>query len=177
MIVSESLREQIKFNDDPDLMAKVLTPYKDHCQYLKIATVTSEGNRENEEYLASSAMFQIPESCYIDDTGHFNSVEFNICYNQLMYYTIAKSIAENASPMFADWTMEKYWQKQLPDILIINFKSNFKRPINASRFSGEMEFIKTTFKKNIQFVNTIIRYWDDNNGYCEGAVDLAIVNM
>jgi hypothetical protein len=26
----------------------------------------------------------IAESCYIDSTGHFNAVEFQICANQLM---------------------------------------------------------------------------------------------
>ena len=32
--------------------------------------------------------------CCIDDTGHFNSVEFHICYNQTLYYTVAKSVQE-----------------------------------------------------------------------------------
>jgi hypothetical protein len=34
----------------------------------------------------------IPESCYIDDTGHFNAVEFNICFNQLAYVLFGKCV-------------------------------------------------------------------------------------
>ncbi|MGW6540873.1 FcoT family thioesterase [Streptomyces sp. NPDC055051] len=44
--------------------------------------------------LTGSGMFTIPEPCYIDDTGHFNAVEFNICYNQLAYYTLAAMIRD-----------------------------------------------------------------------------------
>ncbi|MEO1375818.1 MAG: FcoT family thioesterase, partial [Cyanobacteria bacterium J06635_10] len=50
--------------------------------------------------------FSIPESCYIDDTGHFNSVEFNICYNQLFYIIIAYLIKNQLLEVMKDWNLE-----------------------------------------------------------------------
>ena len=42
--------------------------------------------------ITGKGRFSIPESCYIDSTGHFNAVEFNICYNQLAYVLFAGCI-------------------------------------------------------------------------------------
>ena len=67
---------------DPQLLARVLTPYKPHCRYLRTAAVRYATARS---IAAASGTFSIPESCYIASTGHFNAVEFNICYNQLTY--------------------------------------------------------------------------------------------
>ncbi len=166
----------IKYPDDPTLLKQVMKPYKDNCQYLKTTNLTTEGILSDGEYLTGNAQFSIPESCYIDDTGHFNAVEFNICYNQLMYYTIAKAVKEQAAEMFDDWDMETYWRRQLPDILIVDFKSSFKRPLNSNEFFGEIEFISSRAIKSFQYINTLIRFTDGENGYCEGAVKLAIIN-
>ena len=43
----------------------------------------------DQKLIVGKGRFSIPESCYIDDTGHFNAVEFNICYNQLAYVLFA----------------------------------------------------------------------------------------
>ena len=72
----------------------------------------------------------------IGDTGHFNSVEFNICYNQLIYYLIAKSVQEGLLPALRGWTLDDFWRSQLPDILITNFSSSFKRKMRGKRFFG-----------------------------------------
>lgn len=71
----------IDVNNDPSLLAQVLNPYKAHCKYLKSAQVTKEGDPHDGGRVIGRCEFSIPQSCYIDDTGHFNSVEFNICYN------------------------------------------------------------------------------------------------
>lgn len=162
--------------NDSVLMGHVLRAYKPHCQYLKQATLSPDGDLASGQFLASEASFNIPESCYIDDTGHFNSVEFNICYNQLMYYTIAKSVKEKASSFFDSWTLDQFWQKQLPDILIVDFKSKFKRPINPRAFHGSMEFTKACHGPGFLHMTTQCRFWDDSSGFSEGAVNLAIIN-
>ena len=41
--------------------------------------------------ISAKGRFSIPDSCYIDDTGHFNAVEFNICFNQLAYVPSASA--------------------------------------------------------------------------------------
>lgn len=176
MLVTQATSAIVKYPDDPSLLSRVLSPYKEHCQYLKSATLNAEGNLNNGEYLTGNAIFQIPESCYIDDTGHFNAVEFNICYNQLMYYTIAKAVKEQAAEMFRHWNMDMYWRRQLPDVLITDFRSCFKRPLESKHFYGEIEFVASRSIRSFQYINTLIRFTDDGKGYCEGAVKLAIIN-
>ena len=121
------------------LLERVLTPYKDHCKYLRSAVVTDTAGRAS-----ARCEFEIPESCYIDDTGHLNSVEVNICFNQMMYYLVAKSVQDGLGTGFESWTLDDFWKRQLPDILIARFSSNFRRPVNPRAFSGEMEFRSVT---------------------------------
>src|SRR5687768_11786581 len=103
---------------DPVMLDRVLTPYKPSCRYLKTAMVGREAARRQTDggsVLASLfGRFVLPESCYITATGHFNSVEFNICYNQLAYGLIAACVADKLLPVFSDWTLDDFYRKQLP---------------------------------------------------------------
>lgn len=166
----------IHVNNDDILLAEVLKPYKAHCKYLKSAEVTQEGDPQDGGRVIGRCEFSIPESCYIDDTGHFNSVEFNICYNQMMYYVIAKSVKERLMASFQSWTMADYWAKQLPDIYIVNFESSFRRAMQSSKFWGEIEFTDIRMRSGMMYIVTKCRYWDEKDGNCSGNVKLAIVN-
>lgn len=166
--------DQVQFDNDPELLARVLRPYVRHeTTYLKSATVVAANG------LASAqGEFSIPYPCYIDDTGHLNSVEVNICFNQLMYYLMAKCVKEQAVPALRAWTLDDYWEKQLPDILIANFRSNFRRPINSAAFKGEVSFASFSERnrsKPIQLIDMPWRFWDDH-GHADGEVLMALVN-
>jgi hypothetical protein len=165
----------MNFPNDPELLSDVLRPYaRPRTQYLKSATVSVSG-----ESAGAEGRFSIPFPCYIDDTGHLNSVEVNICFNQLMYYLIAKCVQEQALAAFEDWTMADYWAKQLPDILIARFESRFKRPIDSSSFSGEVsfaEFSRTNRSRPVQLVDMPWRFWDAEGGHAEGEVRMALVD-
>ncbi len=166
---------QLTFDNDPALLSDVLRPYaRPKTQYLKSATVAVAGDTASAE-----GQFSIPFPCYIDDTGHLNSVEVNICFNQLMYYLIAKCVQERVVSAFDSWTMEDYWAKQLPDILIARFASNFKRPIDSSAFSGEVsfaEFSETNRSRPVLKIDMPWRFWDASGGYAEGEVRMALVD-
>ncbi|MET7603718.1 FcoT family thioesterase [Streptomyces avermitilis] len=163
---------------DEALLAQVLIPYKGHCKYLRSAVVT-----ETDDGRASARCeFAILESCYIDDTGHLNSVEVNICYNQMMYYLVAKSVKEGLGTGLVSWTLDDFWKHQLPDILIARFSSNFRRPVNPRAFSGEMEFRSVTRRapagsSPFLHADTAFRYWDADSGRCDGEATLAFVNV
>ncbi|MFJ8104838.1 FcoT family thioesterase [Streptomyces sp. NPDC096132] len=162
---------------DEALLARVLTPYKGHCKYLRSAVVTETDGR-----VAARCEFEIPESCYIDDTGHLNSVEVNICYNQMMYYLVAKSVQERLGTGFASWTLDDFFEHQLPDILIARFSSTFRRPVDPRAFLGEMEFRSVTRRApagGAPFLHaeTAFRYWDAGSGRCDGEATLAFVNV
>jgi hypothetical protein len=166
---------ETNFANDPELLEGVLRPYaRPKTQYLKSATVSVADGLASAE-----GRFSIPFPCYIDDTGHLNSVEVNICFNQLMYYLIAKVVQERALPAFDAWSMDDYWAKQLPDILIARFQSNFKRPIDSADFTGEVsfaEFAETNRSRPVLKVDMPWKFWDANGGYAEGEVRMALVD-
>ncbi|MFI1766205.1 FcoT family thioesterase [Streptomyces sp. NPDC020800] len=162
---------------DADLLERVLAPYKAHCKYVKSAVVTA-----GPELTSARCEFAIPESCYIDDTGHLNAVEVNIAYNQMMYYLVAKSVQEEALAGFENWTLDDFWRHQLPDILIARFTGSFRRPVNPRSFFGEMEFLSVTRRergdgKPFLRAETSYRYWDADGGRCDGTATLAFVNV
>ncbi|MEU5535990.1 FcoT family thioesterase [Streptomyces sp. NPDC020362] len=162
---------------DVDLLARVLVPYKEHCKYLKAADVTVGPERTT-----AVCEFAIPESCYIDDTGHLNSVEVNIAYNQMMYYLVAKSVKEGLLAGFENWTLDDFWRHQLPDILIARFAGTFRRPVNPRSFFGEMRFLSVSRRepsggKPFLHAETSYRYWDADGGRCDGEATLAFVNV
>ncbi|QIS05700.1 hypothetical protein F5X71_28365 [Nocardia brasiliensis] len=164
------------FADDPWLLARVLRCYKPHCRYLRTLEV-----RTVAETVTATGTFEIPESCYIDATGHLNSVEVNICYNQMLYQTIAVMVRERLG-VFADWTMDDFWRRQLPDILITRFQSEFRRPIDPRRFSGVFTLDgsqeRTSSRDGTPFtaLDTSFRCWDHHGGHCAGVVGLAVVD-
>lgn len=168
---------ELSYATDAAFLDEVLRPYKAHCKYLKSAEVSSRDGR-----VSTRCDFQIPESCYIDDTGHLNSVEVNICYNQVLYYTLAASVRWGLLGELADWTMDDFWKRQLPDVLIARFSSRFQRPVNARRFEGIFEFHsvdrRTVGDKPPMLVATTgHRYWDDAGGRCGGEATVTLLNL
>jgi hypothetical protein len=159
---------------DDDLSREVLAPYRPGCKYLQSVEVELPG--EGAAFLRARARFSIPYSCYIVDTGHFNAVEYNICYNQLAYYAIAKCVKEGVPGIFETWDMETYRKKQLPDMLIVGFQSTFKRPIDAKNFYCELEFLSSKLSKNILFLETSCRFTDNGSGLAYGNTTLAFLN-
>ncbi|WP_069163470.1 FcoT family thioesterase [Nocardia altamirensis] len=169
------MTEQL-FANDPALLSEVLRCYQPHCRYLRSASVRVHG-----EQATATGEFEIPASCYIDATGHLNSVEANICYNQLLYQTVAVLVRHNVGTLFSGWTMDEYWRRQLPDILITRFDSTFRRPITPQRFTGEFTLhsgvARTSTVDGAPYtsLDTSFRFWDTNGGHCAGRVRLAIV--
>jgi FcoT-like thioesterase domain len=163
---------------DRELLSLVLRPYRVHCQYLRTAVLEVAQN----QMPTVSGDFEIGESCYIDDTGHFNAVEFNICYNQLIYYLIAKSVQEGLLPALRSWTLDDFWRSQLPDILITDFSSRFKRKMRGKRFFGSVSLAdvvcleKSAWSKPLIVLHTSCRFWDEPGGLAVGKVTIAITN-
>lgn len=166
------------YANDRELLALVLRPYRAHCQYLRTAVLEVAQN----QMPTVSGDFEIGESCYIDDTGHFNAVEFNICYNQLIYYLIAKSVQEGLLPALRGWTLDDFWRSQLPDILITDFSSSFKRKMRGKRFFGRVSLTdvlrldKSAWWKQLIVLRTSCRFWDEPGGLSVGKVTIAITN-
>ncbi|WP_329222759.1 FcoT family thioesterase [Streptomyces sp. NBC_01485] len=168
--------------NDAELLEKVLVPYKPNCRYLKSAELSVATESGGDAISSIRCAFEIPESCYIDDTGHFNAVEFNICYNQMVYYILAKSVKEGVAEPFDSWTMEQFWERQLPDMFIIDYlHSSFRRRMNGKRFWGELKIVGTSQWEGIEegpwiLIDTTCRFWEESGGKSQGKARLAIMN-
>jgi hypothetical protein len=163
-----------RLGEDPELLAKVLQVYKPHCRYLKSASVSVRNGR-----CVARGEFAIDIPCYIDDTGHFNAVEFNICYNQLAYFAVAKVVKEQALPAFEGWGMDDFWERQLPSILITAFRAIFRSQIDSDAFHGEITFAtfaRSTIREPVLFIDSTTRYWDESGGRADGETKLAILD-
>ncbi|MGP4112733.1 FcoT family thioesterase [Streptomyces sp. 4N509B] len=161
------------------LLDRVLRVYKPHCRYLRSANVLPGG-----EPLRAACDFEIPESCYIDDTGHFNSVEFNICYNQSLYWLLATSVRDRLLPVLSGWTMDDFWARQLPDIYIAAYEAVFHTPMRGRElFHGEIEVRRTRHRRptaarpGVIWLDTAVRFWEQGGGQCDGRIRIAVTNL
>lgn len=173
-----------KMEVDSSFMKKVLNPYMPHTTYLTNASLVICYNDDNSIFaIKGYGDFSIPQSCYIDDTGHFNAVEFNICYNQLAYVTFAEAIKEGYLQKFSpnlyknsNFELEAYLENQLSSMLIVKFNSKFLKGINSRSFSAEFTIEKISARKGSSFSNTKIEFFDDFGGSANGNILLAYAN-
>ena len=164
-----------------DFLRGVLTPYKPRCRYLRRARVLVGSNApqvptSRECALNAHGEFQIPESCYIADTGHFNAVEYNICYNQLAYTLLAACIEHQLLGALSGWSMDQYRQRQLPDFLIVDFTSEFRSPMQSARFEGYVGISRATTRRGTVFMKTISQFRDYQGGFARGHALIAVVD-
>ncbi|TVL89506.1 FcoT family thioesterase [Streptomyces sp. SAJ15] len=171
----------MEFPNDEALLERVLRVYKPHCRYLTSVTTLAKGDPgEAGGQVSVRGRFHIPESCYIDDTGHFNAVEFNICFNQMYYFIVAKSVKEGLVRALSDWTMDDYWERQLQDMFLVDFRSSFRRAITTGHFWGQLDLTGAQERDGgngpLLILNTEVRYGEDETAACNGKVRLAIRN-
>ena len=157
-----------------EVLSKVLAPYKPGCKYLKRA-VCELPEAGADHLVRLIGELAIEESCYIEDTGHFNAVEFNISYNQLIYTLLGHCVVEGILPAFQGMGFSEYLARQLPDVLIHKFDSKFRRPMSPRAFRGYVDITETSDRGPFIIVKTFVRFEDDAGGNSHGEVTLAIL--
>lgn len=174
--------------DDDALFHRCMNPYRaKDCIYLTSSRVDVCADRPVDGVatsfgpagLVGHGTFRIKESCYIDDTGHFNAAEFVISYNQLMYMSLCETVASGANPVFEGWTIDDYWARQLPDVLIQQLDTRYSQPINARDYRAEFRVtgIDTSrLDRGILKLRTEVEFTDDHGGRARGQVLLALTN-
>jgi hypothetical protein len=165
-------RETSSIDVADDMLGLVLRPYKPHCRYLKRASVSADRG----DLVSARGQFSIPESCYIASTGHFNAVEFNICYNQLAYTLMAACIEHKLVDALSHWSMADYRERQLPDFLIVSFASEFRSAMQSDKFEGVVQIERVSVRRGSIFMKTSVRFDDHRGGRSQGEVMFAIVN-
>lgn len=178
--MSENLAKLVISETDAEMLALVLRPYIKECRYIQAPRIEVGRRREAgraESIVAVNAKCAIPATFYIEDTGHFNAVEFNLCFNQLAYYVIAASVKHRLIDAFASWNIDEYKRRQLPDILIAKLSAQFIRPVHGAAFDGWLDITKvSTSSKGHIFLTMEVAFTDNHDGFAQGEVTLAIVS-
>lgn len=169
-------------------VAKILTPYRDHAKYLKTARLLDyqepdllgELSGDPKPLVTIEGTFSIAESCYIDDTGHFNAVEFNICYNQLAYVMFGKCIQAGIfHKVVPDWeervvlNFDDFLKYQLSSMFIAKIEGNFLKPLNSKNFQARLTIGRIMWTDQTAFVHTQISFSDAYGVKSKGPVLLA----
>lgn len=174
----------LPLNISKDFIADILKPYRTHAQYLKSAELTHFRDKSSPAtsgkdagLIKGSGRFSIPCSCYIDDTGHFNAVEFNICFNQLAYVLFGKCLEadilknlrlEGASVSFGDFR-----RHQLASMLIVSIESRYYRMLRSEDFTAELTINRISASGGAYFCFTSITFADAEGIKSKGTVLLA----
>jgi hypothetical protein len=159
-------------------VADILKPYRPNAKYLKSAQITQfrdsmEGNAKRVPLVTAKGRFSIPESCYIDDTGHFNAVEFNICYNQLAYVMFGKCFETGIVQKLRFLSLGEYRRHQLQSCYIVSLDSRFFKPLKSDAFEGELILNKMSSMGGALFCFTAITFSDFEGVKAQGSVVLA----
>ncbi|WP_446223084.1 FcoT family thioesterase [Nocardia sp. IBHARD005] len=161
--------------EDIELLARTMRPYVSKgTVYLERARAIRRGDT-----VVGTGEFGIAEPCYIVDTGHFNAVEFNISFNQLFYYTVAAAIRDKLIPELANWTLEDYWERQLPAILITRLASRFRRPIGSRAYTAELTIGRVEFRNRsrpVFVVQSHIEFADATGGCASGDIEIVLLD-
>jgi len=90
---------------DNDFLLKALKPYSSkEAVYLQEASVL--GKLGSDSNYIVQGKFSIESPCYVDETGHFNAVEFVMCYNQIGAVSLAYATQNKLLLCLEDLTVE-----------------------------------------------------------------------
>ena len=161
-----------------------ICPYKDNCRYVHHATVarpattTALAKDAPATWLHLEAECGVGASCYIEDTGHFNAVEFNIVYNQMLYLGIAEAVQHRLWPELQHKTLDDFLRHQLPDVLIVEYHARFRRPMQSRRFQGWITFcgLEAKMTRDLVLLHTKAGCKSPEGGLAESDVTVALVN-
>jgi hypothetical protein len=165
-----------------ELRRRVLTPYKPHCRYVRTAELSHPEDlrppapNDPQSWIRLDADCGIDASCYIDDTGHFNAVEFNITYNQMVYLCLAQTMASRLLPGCGGWDLAEFFRRQLPDVLIVDYRVRFHRPLWSRSFQGFVAITEVHARKERLLVRTRCGCSGAPDGESSGEVLLALMN-
>ncbi|MFY9343548.1 MAG: FcoT family thioesterase [Planctomycetota bacterium] len=166
------------------LRVRVLEPYAANARYVHRAVLTQAGDGSSPRAADPSSWIRLDGTCgfeapcYIAPTGHFNAVEANITYNQLLYLALAEAIRLRLIPALRHWTLEDFFRAQLPDVLIATYHANFRRPLRSHQYDGWFAFVDVLPKshRRLLLLQTRAGFSGLGGGECSIDATIALVN-
>ena len=168
---------ELPIDASAEFVAETIKPYHPNARYLKSAQITqvrdSDKPAKGVPLVTAAGRFSIPKSCYIDSTGHFNAVEFNICYNQLAYTMFGKCFETRVVPKLRFLSLPQYRAHQLQSCFIVSLESRFLQQLDGRDFRGELTLNKLSWVAGVLFCFTTITFSDSEGVKARGQVVLA----
>lgn len=162
---------------------ETLDCYLPTVRYLRSARVThaEKGSGFDSEMGSSLALaqgeFASRAPWYIRDTGHFNAIEFNLCYNQLAFVLVRQSVESELDATLSEFIPKQdFLARMLPALVILRYSVTFERAMQAACFSGLLSLSKVVKKMGRLFLHT--RFWvgpGDGTWCARGEVALAVL--
>lgn len=167
----------------PDLIQRVLQPYLPASRFVQSARLDRPRQQrlpqsdDPDSWLRLDVDCVIDQPCYIEATGHFNAVELNITYNQMIYLCLAEALRLELLPQPA-WSFEEFFEHQLPDVLIVDYQARFKRPMQSARYKAWMmiESVQVRPRRKMMLLKTRCAATDDGNDKNEAQVSIALAH-
>ncbi|MEL7039590.1 MAG: FcoT family thioesterase [Cyanobacteria bacterium J06592_8] len=160
---------------DNDFLLKTLQPYSSkEAVYLQEVSVLSLGKLGSDSNYIVQGKFSIESPCYVDETGHFNAVEFVICYNQIMAVSLAYATQNKLLLCLQDLTVEEFYILFMSGTYITRLESTYKSLINPKEFSCKFEVIMERKRSRLSILKTLVEFSDRQGGIALGQVDLAL---
>ena len=165
-----------------DFTAEILKPYRENATYLKAAEITAgqrqDGDRRHRpEADHRQGPLLDPRELLHRLTGHFNAVEFNICYNQLAYVLFAGCIDAGVMGKVRAVegagipTVAEFKHDQLPAMMIVALESRYFKPLDSKDFTAELSISKISAVGNAWFFFTTITFSDAEGVKAKGVSD------
>lgn len=152
----------------PIIVDSMLAAYSPNSSYIEEARYISH------DHFAANALFRIPETCYGDKTGHFNAVEFILCYNQLIYVMFSEAVEQGDVPEMGMTSFEEFKKIQLKGSFLTKIKDvSFRRQINPEGFVGRIDINKVKSMRGTNFYFTNGSFADFNGGRALGEMNYA----
>ena len=169
---------------DEALRTRVLSVYAANARYVHHAVLARAGNGTTPREDAEASWIRVDGSCgfdapcYIVPTGHFNAVEANITFNQLLYLGIAEIVRGGLVAELRHWTLDDFFRAQLPDVLIATYHAEFRRPMRSAQYRGWIAFTGAQAKahRSMLLLQTRCGFGDAAGGECAVAATIALVN-
>lgn len=166
------------------LLHRVLQPYQPNARYVHRATMVGRGCgitprlHAPDSWLRVSGECGFAAPCYIEATGHFNAVEANITFNQLLYLGMAETVRARLLPELRHWTLDDFFRAQLPDVLIADYHARFRAPMGSRAYRGSFTFIEVVARPDRRQLRlqTRAEFRDDHGGECTIDASIALVN-
>ena len=166
-----------------DLLDRTLNCYLPTVRYLVGAELEYADNGMPFETEVGSAVaiargrFTTRTNWYIDDTGHFNAMEFNLCYNQLAYTLLAQCVEVSITPeLSARIPASEFRSRQLRDLLIRRYTVTFDHAMEADHFVGVVSIKRVIGRMGRLFLETHCRIGPVEGPWsATGDVTLAVV--